>query len=972
MDTREFLELVTPSGLRCITVKYPVGFANLPAATVEDAIRIASASDAKQLNTYFALASFKEEHLNEKSKRRVKRKRTNVDQLKALWLDIDFKSLEKDLKTTLTEFFDATAFPRPTITVHSGNGIHLYWPLAEAIPVTEWLPLAEGFKQLCQTHGLPADHACTSDSARVLRPPGTRNWKDPANPKRVRIVGGSGDTFDVVRLREALNVEASATPVGIPSYLRNAKVESDEFTKSRKQPTSVRNAIKKCAVLKHILMTGGAEQSEPEWNATLMLLAHIDDGAKVVHPMSCKHPGYDAQETMAKWQAKIEAKETGSGPTLCSTFEDYHGDLCKACPFYKSKKVKTPLSLAYAEVADSAVEAAAETGASPRPQAMILANVSQMNAHMPFGWRIDGNGLGIEREVWDPKAGEKVWEHALNDIWTLEEACRTTAEREFSLKLVNKHKNNVITLELPTDALASNQRVGEYIGRYGAPITAAKEMQNFRDLMSTWLRELRAKAEVKDTTDQLGWIETVDEATNNHTTLGFATGRHAFYTDGTERSGVVSANSKHKGIEASYAPVGELDRWKDCAEFIVQQGCPHLITMLASAFAGPLVRFTGLNGCVVSIVSPNSGAGKTTGMDIAQAVWAHPKNAPATIQDTPTTVKNKLAYVQNITAYWDEVRGNDEVMNAFLQIAFQVTQGKDRERADRMARTIAAQTWKTMLLTASNDSIFDIAASSLDSSDAGVYRIFELLVENHEYPKLDMRLQTMVAELQDNYGLAGMVYAKYLVDNMDAIAADVEAFTKKLATSLKQTAPERFWIATIATLVCGARYAGQAGLVTIDERSLLSYLVNGLHKLRARANDGKSSTSPRELIAAYQMQHMHEALWVDKLKRGAGASSYDPVLINPNNLRKVTYQVGRDQGIMRVVKSDFTRWLKQSRGLKWNPALRDKFVEDVDLTEGKYILGLGTKFATSRTMCFDFALDINDLTPPQKEEDDAK
>ncbi len=66
--------------------------------------------------------------------------------------------------------------PVPLI-VHSGHGVHLYWPLIKPLPAVEWKPLAEKMKRLFAMHGLRADPAVTADAAGVLRVPGTTNRK---------------------------------------------------------------------------------------------------------------------------------------------------------------------------------------------------------------------------------------------------------------------------------------------------------------------------------------------------------------------------------------------------------------------------------------------------------------------------------------------------------------------------------------------------------------------------------------------------------------------------------------------------------------------------------------------------------------------------------------------------------------------------------------------------------------------------
>ena len=162
----------------------PKGYSQLPLGNHGDAAKVALHLDSKGDTVFFALASFKETYVNDFQQHRVKRTRTNVDKLKALWLDIDFKVAGglPDALNSLASFLKTTGFAKPTAIVHSGNGIHVYWALTKSIPLGEWLPLANAFKALCQKHDLPADHMCTADASRVLRPPGTHNRKAEALP----------------------------------------------------------------------------------------------------------------------------------------------------------------------------------------------------------------------------------------------------------------------------------------------------------------------------------------------------------------------------------------------------------------------------------------------------------------------------------------------------------------------------------------------------------------------------------------------------------------------------------------------------------------------------------------------------------------------------------------------------------------------------------------------------------------------
>ena len=72
--------------------------------------------------------------------------------------------------------------------VNSGRGVHVYWPLTEAVSAEQWLDAAERLKQACADNGLLADPAVTADVARILRVPNTNNYKDD-NPLPVMLYG---------------------------------------------------------------------------------------------------------------------------------------------------------------------------------------------------------------------------------------------------------------------------------------------------------------------------------------------------------------------------------------------------------------------------------------------------------------------------------------------------------------------------------------------------------------------------------------------------------------------------------------------------------------------------------------------------------------------------------------------------------------------------------------------------------------
>lgn len=947
MDTEKFLRLVVSSGdLLGLTRQWDIDgkktISNHPVRTHRDLAAAVLALDKKNVNVWYALASYSEQAKYKKGgKLRLYRKAKYADSLKSVWLDIDFKNCSlAELKPRFAQFLKATKLPLPSLIVDSGGGWHVYWCLSEAIPPEKWVPLAQGLKRLCKEHDFPADHACTSDLARILRPVGTYNYKyDP--PRPVQVIGGTKKEI----LHEVLSATVHKNSGGaLPVHLRGKAVDANEYSQTGFVPREVdtKRVIRDCGVLRHVLKTGGAECSEPMWSLILLLLRFLPGGAKLVHPLSQGHIGYNAQETNDKWQSKLRADV--SGPPFCARFQEEYGEKkCVDCPIYRSKIPKNPLALGdVPDRLDDDIAKKSTPGAS---------------RDYPNNWRPIPGNKGVERKSLSKK-GEWEWVQVLRRTWRLEQAQKSanTGEYTYIVKAMTV-TGKPIDFEIPGSVVYGCPKTWEVLGVHGAILTAG-EKQHWTDLMATWLQKIQEENAILDTVDQLGWIEREDSR-GNRKIFGFSSGGVAFFNDGTVKRGAVAANHKHKGIASYYTPIGDLGKWRCVSDFFLQQGHMHIVTMIASAFAGPLIKFTGQSGAIMSLVSSGTSAGKSLSLETAASVWGDPKLGTMTLNDTPTSIKNKIAYLKNITAYWDEVRGNERVLHEFIQIAFQVTQGKDRERADRLARTVVAQKWHTLLVCTSNDSIFDLAASETGVSDAGVYRIFELLVNEDEKPSYDASVASLVAELQNNFGSAGKQYAEYLAKNVEKVRGLVAEYREKIERRFDSAPAERFWIATMASIIVGAVIAKRLGLCDFDLRALWEYLSQKFIELRGRVIHNKNSSDPKELLVAYMMENQAERLVVDKLKIGRGGQ-YHPIIIgNIGHIRRVTYQIGKDQNILRVVKQDFVRWLYKTRNFRLSGTLRDRFVKDCKMTEVRCVLGAATPFATSRAVCLDFSLDTD-------------
>jgi putative DNA primase/helicase len=125
------------------------------------------------------------------------RSQENAEGLCALWLDVDahegskYKAV-KDVEDAVDKFLLQTNLPKPTLINLTGYGVHAIWVFTQVIKREEWQPAADKLQDLADRLFLGAD-PITADAARILRVPGTLNFRDSENPKQA-MLGVTGES----------------------------------------------------------------------------------------------------------------------------------------------------------------------------------------------------------------------------------------------------------------------------------------------------------------------------------------------------------------------------------------------------------------------------------------------------------------------------------------------------------------------------------------------------------------------------------------------------------------------------------------------------------------------------------------------------------------------------------------------------------------------------------------------------------
>jgi hypothetical protein len=861
MDTRTFLTRVLPQEGGAYYSNYGVAKKlqqSAPLDSLDALIKRISDRAAKKENVYFAVGTFNGSRTIEGAVAK-----------KALYVDLDCGPGKgfPDKKTAVTELAalcKKTSLPFPSIVVDSGGGIHAYWSFTEVISAQDWLLCAGALKTLCIDNGFPADHAITGDAARIMRAPGTVNYKNPSTPTPCRVIHAAPSDFSIDDLRRAL----SANKTGTPAAALVGTVGADDLGGEKQfieRKYVAAEMIEQCVALKHTQETGGKDQPGTLWHKLIHLLAFTEDGAEYIHSISDKHDQYEPSSTEARFKYSLSRKAS-IGPTLCTTIEGYLPSKCAGCPF--RGKIKTPLVLGRAQ-----------------------------DSFLPMGWKMNKDGI-FKPVKFDEKGIAEDWIRAIPYMFTNVELYSTAFGNGLQFVAHNGPRQHS-ALVLGVD-LADNSMVLSKSLMMDRIMMTDSEIMEFKRVMIPWMRKMEMVREAKPAPlTGLGWMTTGEK-------VGFANGRAIFMEDGTTSpvSGVDRALSKE------YSPRGEAKPWHTAAAAVLADGCHAIQAAIMSSFAAPLLTFTGVSGVMLSLHSRDSGTGKSTALRVAQAVWGDPIRGVNALNDTANSMAKKFGFLNNLPAYWDEVRMRDEVRN-FVRMVFQLGQGKEKQRLTSNSKMQEMGTWSTITTIATNEPVLDHVDAIANNTNAGRLRVFEVDVPVRKLT--DATVQLRLRELNSNFGHVGEDYAAWLAKNHKDVDKLIQQLQLKVVKDLKATNDERFWVALAASLIAAAHLANRRGYVKFDIPKFQAWVYEQFHKQRGESAQQYVPIEERVVSAVVDYaDKMRDQFLVVEYATSRAQKNVGLILIQPP-IREFLGLLAVKDKILRVKKSAFRDWLYENQ-----------------------------------------------------------
>lgn len=845
------------------------------------------------------------------------RKAINARWLKSFVLDLDVKPTgypsQEAALAALLPFLDEIGL-QPGPIVSSGNGLHAYIVLDQPITFAVWKPLADRLAEAANQHGLKFDQGVTKNAAVLLRLPTSFNRKDPDNPKECKAFT-LGETTTVAGITAALG-KISVTP-GVSRPQRTSVIDpavlpprppirGPEANRAlaalahSRIVTSIELLHRACPVVADSERRGGNTDIEPLWFELAKLCHYVQDGRNYFHDLSRDDPRYDPEQTDAKYdQAEPQ------GWPACATIARASPaalTLCQGCAF--NGQGQSPINYATRGLSGSSAPAVTHMNGSlnghavahllpPTDDAIILPNGY---SHRYDQYIVDAENI--------PVFNTPVYKMEVD--WSPD----NQVIMHFTVRRGTNAVDDLHEFDIPNGLINAPQEFSKLAFNNGLTFDPpSKYATHVRPLLTSWVELIRQREKMR-VAQRMGWIEPTGEIE------GFAFGGKIFSKNG------VRLTASYRS-EPWMLPRGELAKWKELIGMIVNRGIIELDCLVAASFAAPLVRFTPFDGLIVFARSSGTGKGKSAALEMGLSVWFG--KAAKLTSATVKSVINHVNSLNNTPAFFDELGSDPAQQKQLAHLILQLTAGIDPAALMRTGVQRKRQTSRTMVIAAANDSLKEAATRA--DTDAQGARILEIDIPPDGLRKLDLQPER-VAEVKNllgnnHHGVAGLVYAEALGKHHAQFGKWVIEEMTVLHRELGLTERDRFWEASAATILVGARIAKALGLVDFDIVSMEKFMRKLLRAQRTHldsiAVDADDPDTQFDRLGEFLNRHKQDIIQTPDKPLPKHGANRNTAVAYPNDftLRECVARIASDYLLVSLAK--YTKWLKLPENAGINP-----------------------------------------------------
>lgn len=790
--------------------------------------------------------------------------------------------------------------------VDSGTGIHAYIALSEDITEPEWKATAKKLQALLKQHGLKADDACTTDSARILRAPGSLHGCGA----RVKLLKGSSLAVDhaefAAKLVSLLDVEhMPAAPKRKASSINDDVIGSVEGP-----PRSVRNIVPKCGAMAAVVRAKGKVQ-EPFWRAMIGLVKYTVEGAEAAHALSKGHPEYDYAATQEKYD------RWATPPTTCDEFAK-HCNACGSCQY--RGHIKSPIVhgvMTVQQVETLPEEKKPEALKEPAPTG------DAWDGRIPAGFKVKTVG-GLLALVWampvenEDEDGDKVTAYVdvpfTNDIfWFSQWADAEHSDDGAQVIMCKWSGKESKTYTMPQLLLENQQKLREELASKSIFTTTHKQARRaMEEYTKAQIQRIRTIGQKPKINTRFGLRIT------NSGELIAAQGEYVIFGNGEIRESILG--NELKGMAPNFTlpiPVSPDGMWgpevwtnhitpaaKQHAAFMkkhfAKPGLEKLQLAAMVSMASPFMPFvTGeyhrgmalpATGFSVSLYSRKGGRGKTTLMRAAVLAYGNPTQMSRDQNNLGSTEKARIARLTLLGSCplgMDEMGANTARSVADLVSA--IANGSSRERAEVGGGLSMGSTWALTCLIAANKSQREMIAAASSESSAIQYRMLELDVQSiPEFSLADRAEFTKDwAEVTKCAGALGAVIHRRICEmGVAAVNKLVTAGVTKAASLLGDDQTARFQYRALGAVIALQHLLNKEGLVMFPLQGIIDEFKAAQDSTEGFVAENLLPDDELELMSMFLNEQMDSTLVTQNwTRRNAACKVVDtPIGQEPRNV----------------------------------------------------------------------------------------
>lgn len=809
----------------------------------------ASEFDSAGYDVYFGLATFAPG---------TDRKAANARELGSLFLDLDCGP-SKDYPDQVSALQDLRRFvseldlPKPLL-VSSGWGIHVYWPLEAAVSTSEWLPVAEGLKRACAAHSLHADPAITADAARILRVPGTRNFKRE-EPSPVSILGMGSKVrpslatmaarlAPYMRAPSALPTKSTLSPADDPVMQRLMGNRTSSFRRILERTSAGRG----CAQIGFAVSTP-AEVDEPFWRAALSITKFCTEGAKAAHKISRGHPDYDAEETEAKLSAI-------KGPYTCATFDGLRPGVCTGCPHWK--KITSPITLGHTVEEATEAEVADSIDAIEEPEVVYAARGVSEIPRFPFPYfRGKHGGVYIKQK---------------NEDGDPEEVCLYLNDLYYTRRVVDPVYGECVVgrLHLPNDerrefvvplvAATSKEELRKVLSKYGVSVSS-KRWDTIMAYTHSWIEQLQTTTAADMARTQFGW--------SDNSFKSYVLGDREIFPHDV---GYNPPSAKTSFLFPALKPKGTLEGWIQQAEFYNRPGLEPYQFVVCQALAAPLMRFMPLHAAIFDFYSDGSGHGKSTTQKFALTIYGSPEDLIVGPKDTLNARMNRLELMKDVNVQFDEF--TEFPAEHTSDLIYGITDGRQKARMHSGANEERhrGDPWHTTVCASSNHSMLAKVYLMKSNPRAEVQRVLRYHVQPHNFTDKE-ETDIFAKSVGDHTGQAIVPFVQRIMNDVATTKELLDTVQRKLDKACGLTMQNRFWSAQGAVAITALILARDIGLLSYNPTKMFAWVVDLINA--NKADDRDSIMSIDQLINDFVSENYSSILWIKSTEDQRGGDRWN-------------------------------------------------------------------------------------------------